>query len=464
MLPVEAAAALEDREGIVDLTVALLRILRDHRNEYDEARQLASSEERAQLARFRQQLVLRLRDVPSHEALSLSGSGLVQLAEAAGPPTGLPLLTQRAVAEALDDAFGPEFHDAVSSWYWPRRKGKSRRFDGHWALVAPGDPIPLSAERRDRVRGARRSGRGMTDAEQAPDRLAHIKLAPEHPYESEIWIDFRIGSEVAQPEVLAVAVGSPTRIRDFPRPSQATFPYGPSDPEAAAASLSDLVATAGRRGVQLALFPELVLRPEARSEILRAWLALPPEARPRMVLPGSEHSEETGVPTNSASLYCVADGADEIDRLPPFAHHKFKPLVRRSSDTGEVWPIEPLASRPDSIRLHVSHGLTVAVLICRDFLGAHIDSLVADLEPDLLLVPSMTPETDEMSARAQALAAGPALVEVYLANAWPRASAPPFFAHPHEVDPLQPLPVRSPGVGVITLREGLEVEWIEPAS
>ncbi len=194
------------------------------------------------------------------------------------------------------------------------------------------------------------------------------------------------------------------------------------------------------------------------------WHELAPERRPPLLLPGSEHSYETGEWTNSASLYCASDGVEYHDALPEFAHHKFRPLTRRLRNGGGVWPVEPLAAQPESVRLHVSHGLTVAVLICRDFLGAHIDSLIADLEPDIVLVPSMTPEADEMTARAAALASGHALAEVYVANAWPRSSAPPFVAHPHETDPLCRLPLGAPAAGVVVLRDSLEVEWIELAS
>lgn len=449
----DVAAALVGGEGLIDLTVALLRALRNEQKEYQAAVQLADADDRIDVARFRRALTDSLAEVQSYRLSSMDSRQLLACIERSGLPPRSRLLMLRAVAEALDNAFGEHIYHEIAAWYWPRRSGATRRIDGHWAPVGADDPIPLSSERRDRVRGPRRTVAGMSDGEQAPDRLAHMKLAPRHPSGPKMWIDFRISQDVAHAEVLTVGVGSPTGRQHFPWPPSADLPYEPLEPTLVARRQVDLTKAAGERGAQLVIFPELVLTRGTRQRILDGWLGLPRSRRPRLLLPGSEHTHATDSWTNSASLYCAADGGDgEFRRLPPYAHHKFKPVMRRTKPGGDVWPIEELAPQPMSIRLHVAHGLSVAVLICRDFIGSGVDTLVAELEPDILLVPAMTPRTDEMRGRAMALATGFGLVEVYLANAW-AATAAPFCAHPNRDLPVVDLQPDVPGVSLVSLRE-----------
>lgn len=303
------------------------------------------------------------------------------------------VLVARAVAEGLDAGAGQFFAD------W---------FHGLELDLSPNDPFPV-AENNVRRWVATSSGSPGIRTE-ALDRLPRLRLAPADLRGLRVsmrWADAKL-AELEHVERFGLGVvANPDVFETFTweRYSIDTrglfFHVRPHDPPALDAKIRALVATAERRGVDLLLLPELCLTAEMHAALVatHAFGRLP------FVVAGSHHSPSgVGPGQNEATLF--AHGR------PIASHRKFRPVIfpDRFDDTGATRQVarqEHLRVDESRISVLVTGDWSVAVLICKDVMENAVQDLLRDLAVQLVLVPAMSPKTEDFADLAQQLGRDP---------------------------------------------------------
>jgi hypothetical protein len=398
----------------------------------------------------------------------LAGAEVDALLGDVEPPDVPDLRIVHALAMALDEAHGGRFyHDAIE-WYAARDGTAGRgplgvRFAVH---ARAGDPVPISAERRVRVRGSSRSTEGALPYEERPDRVPHLTVVPELPGDAELIVDFRLHDAIDNFETAVVATGHPTtRMRDFALES---FPMGPADPAATESVLLAALRVAREQKAQLLILPELVSTPEIRARLVAGWSALGGEA-PLVLIPGTEHVRDGTQRCNVASVVTMADADEFVDGPSSwFAHKKFRPTTSWVSKmpTRTRRQTEELDYQPVSLRVHATSGLKIAVLICRDFLESEARRLVEAAEIDVLVIPALAAKLDAFHDPAAELATQ-YMTEVFVVNGMRsvRRRGPGafgFVAHPGPTEPVIDLgaPRRRGVTMIMAVGEDPIVRWV----
>lgn len=309
--------------------------------------------------------------------------------ESVGAPE---VLVARAFAEGLDAGAGQFFAD------W---------FHGADLDLGPNQPFPV-AENNVR-RWVRKSTGSPGLRTEALDRLPRLRLAPQDLRGLRVtmrWIDAmlselehvqRIGlAAVAEPDVFSVFTWDRYTIDS----RSLFFNVRPQDPPLLEQAIRD-VLTAAEHQVDLLLMPELCLS----SELYEALLASGALARIPFVVAGSHHSPAgRGPGQNQASLFVRGKAVA--------THRKFRPVIfpdRLDDDGGSanVQRHEHLDVEDSRITVLFTGDFSIATLICKDVMDNAVQDMLRELAVQLVLVPAMSPKTEDFADLAQQLGRDP---------------------------------------------------------
>jgi hypothetical protein len=157
--------------------------------------------------------------------------------------------------------------------------------------------------------------------------------------------------------------------------------------------LKAILTAAIDQGVDILIFPELVVDHDARTEIRRFLCHHNPAGQLKLVVAGSYHSERNeGGYVNQAPMF---DWQGNI----VWRHNKLSRYGQRDKKTGNL--LEE--------RIHTAHPLTfvdtpigrIATLICLDYLQGSVMETIRKIGCDYLLVPLMTTSIDQFIIRAR---------------------------------------------------------------
>lgn len=172
--------------------------------------------------------------------------------------------------------------------------------------------------------------------------------------------------------------------------------------------LTQVVHAASDQGVNLLVFPELMITPDHRHQVAEQLRALN-KAAPQGVVLGSFHVwaeeevEERDAPRNESSLMSAGGN-------PLLVHHKRGRFRLLPMDLNQVWFPEaelPIKTQMKEISERIQQKLPIRVLetslgrimtaICADLIAeddTRIEDLIHRLRPDLLVIVAMSPETE----------------------------------------------------------------------
>lgn len=195
---------------------------------------------------------------------------------------------------------------------------------------------------------------------------------------------------------------------------QARRPEGMENPEKLTEHLTRVIETAATEKVHLLVLPELTVSSEAREQLVKA-LQKNRSRWPYGVVAGSFHEWPAGT-TNAKALPCNEARLLDHKGQALLKHQKKKGFrIHRGYVTPRFFPEfrpEQLPSGVSEVFEGIEDGSALAVLdtalgrlallICFDAIAADpergYDHLVQCLRPDLLLVISMSPETERFEA------------------------------------------------------------------
>lgn len=311
-------------------------------------------------------------------------------------------LTARATAIALDQVLGIRFAGSFSGRSILRLK--------------PRDAFPVHPPTAyELVTRSERSGNPLLRTP-ALDRLRHLRLAPEDMRGIDVEIVWKSAvlahlTALAPSSKFAIAhpVSEPSRSflwRRYERDGVGLF-YGvrPFDLEAHWRQLASLIEKAADSDVAVLALPELCLTDELLDR-LRGHAQL---ERIPLLIAGSRHVEASAPGENESVFF--AHGI-EVGR-----HQKFRPY--EFDDDGDdgggriasaVRRREDITPRAPLLRLYVSGGWSVVILICKDAIDRDVAELLRALQVQLVVVPSWSDTTDDYFTLAHALAADPQTV------------------------------------------------------
>ncbi len=449
----------EPRVGALAVLVPMMRELHAHRDEHRAEMTSVDRNLERDLTQWIRAGAAFLRG-QDFDARSVPVDADERLVAAMPLPEPIPRWTgRRAVALSFDAAYGDDISQLCLEWY-AARAGHAR-LDNRFAVrLRPGDPVPVSRERRHRVRGADRTTEGRATYEEASHRLPHVTLVPDLAAGTEVIVDFRLYDAWPHPGTASVGTCHPTRgWRDF---DTKTFPVVPVDEQAIIERLRGQLDALSAAGCQVVLLPELVSTPTIRRALIDHWLTQGLR-RPPILVPGSEHGfDADGSNVNITFVVSERDAADGsgFATVPEFAHRKFRPVT--GGMHGVAWAREPLATQPVSVRVHVTPDLKAAVLICRDADDDVALALLKALEVDIVLVPALTPSFDQLVGVGRDVAQR-YLTELYVANgvrvAHDGVSTAAASFHPRLLDPLQFLAAPSDEFGLGIFVPGRPPAW-----
>lgn len=311
-------------------------------------------------------------------------------------------LAARATAVALDQVLGTRF---------------ARRFAGTEPLrLSRCDAFPVHPPTAFQlVTKAERSGNPSLRTPPF-DHLPHLRIAPEDMRGIDVelvWRPVALAHLTALADsskfAVAHAVSSPEdafRWRRYEREGVGLF-YGvqPRDAEAHWQKLSALIQRAAEHKVTVLALPELCLT-DTLLDRLRDHVQL--KELP-LLIAGSRHLDGDMPGENEAVIF--AHGV-EVGR-----HQKFRPYEfddDRDDDDVVVSPsirrCEDLCPRAPQLRLYISGGWSVVVLICKDAIDRDVTDLLRALQVQLVVVPSWSDTTDDYYTLAVGLAADPQAV------------------------------------------------------
>ncbi len=211
--------------------------------------------------------------------------------------------------------------------------------------------------------------------------------------------------------------GFEPQLLPYERTEDGTIPF--RYVRTASPSLSDvkirieaILTAAIDRGVDILIFPELVVDHDARSEIGRFLCHHNPSGQLKLVVAGSFHSEwGEGGYVNQAPMF---DWQGNI----VWRHNKLSRYALRHEEMGKspkgVSLQESLNTKAgDRMQenIHISHPLAfvdtpigrIATLICLDYLQEAVIRAVREIGCDFLLVPLMTTRIDTFESHARDL-------------------------------------------------------------
>jgi predicted amidohydrolase len=324
----------------------------------------------------------------------LDGSDAHQLASIVAQRAGAPdVLVARAVAEGLDAGAGQFFAD------W---------FHGRLLDLSPNDPFPV-AENNVRRWVTTSTGNPDTRSE-ALDRLPRLRLAPADLRGLRVsmrWADAPL-AELEHVERFGVGVVSDPDVFNaftwerYSIDAQGLFfDVRPRDPAALTDRIRAVVETAERRAVDLLLLPELCVTAEMHASLIAAGTF----DRLPFVVAGSHHNPPgVGPGHNEATLF--------VRGHPIASHRKFRPVILpdRYDDAGcacEVIRQEHLRVDESRISVLVTGDWSVATLICKDAIENAVQDLLRELAVQLVLVPAMSPTTEDFADLARLLGRDP---------------------------------------------------------
>lgn len=303
------------------------------------------------------------------------------------------VLSARAMAEGLDAGAGQFFAD------W---------FHGMDLDLAPNDPFPVT-DSNVRRWVASSTGRPSTRTEPL-DRLPRLRLAPADLRGLRVsmrWVDAKL-AELEHVERFGLGVVSGPDVFDafaWERYTIGTqglfFNVRPRRPAELEARIHARVVEAEQRDVDLLLLPELCITEEMHASLIakKTFDRLP------FVVAGSYHSPpEVGPGHNESVLF--AHGRRVA------SHRKFRPVVipDRYDDAGaacEVARQEHLRVDESRISVLVTGDWSVALLICKDAMENAVQDLLRELAVQLVLVPAMSPNTEDFADLARQLGRDP---------------------------------------------------------
>ncbi|MBI1948526.1 MAG: hypothetical protein HYS27_22760 [Deltaproteobacteria bacterium] len=149
-----------------------------------------------------------------------------------------------------------------------------------------------------------------------------------------------------------------------------------------------LVEVAEREGARIALMPELCVTDAQQRELIE-WFQ---KDRKRMLFTaGSAHSEDGGRRMNLARTHVHQD--------LHLVHEKFNPYILN----GQLG--EDLHETKSELTVYALGDLrTLVVLVCKDLLAHRVADVLAEMRLWLVLVPSLSPKTDDFRTVAGILA------------------------------------------------------------
>ena len=384
-----------DDVHIVDLARALLLVcrtlegdLRRDRNDASRAHAFVQIRQRA-FAWFE---ALDGERLDARDAAELLG--LLEDVRASGDA-----IAARAVAEGLDDALGVRF--AGSFVFRPP------------LTLRPRDAFPVHPPAAYLL--VTRVDRSGNPALRTPaiDRLRHLRLAPDDMRGIDvelIWQSAALAHLTTLTSSSKFAVAHPVvdpsssfRWQRYTRDGVGLF-YGvqPRDAEAHWETVTALVSRAADQRVAVLALPELCLT----DELFERLRVHPRLAEIPLLVAGSRHVEQAAPGENEAVAFAHGRQIGHHQKFHPFEFDddlddsgiKTASRVRRRED------IRPRAPR---LRLHVSSGWSMVVLICKDAIDRDVGELLRALQVQLVVVPSWSDTTDDYDLLARALAADP---------------------------------------------------------
>ncbi len=321
---------------------------------------------------------------------------------AGGEEFGMALLQQRRIAPPTDDApqaervrFGAAMLRGLEQAYMraggnmraPRRAAElETAYGGEFGYVMPFPPAFRDSKKPWPPYFARRGLAETRCLRKQLDTGHEIDLVIGDP----IGRDGAIGCAAALFESV-VANGPDGAPIDFKKVSRFLFHSVTLSPASVAPALIE--AMAGDESVDVLVFPELTMPPERLDELVellrqKPWHTGGPLRAPALVVGGSWHRKTEG--GKHVNLAPVLRSNGEIIGW----HSKNMPFRRRAS----VEDIKP----SNQILVVATPTLTAAIATCLDFCQETESNVYADLDVDLVLIPSMGQQTTLESHDGQA--------------------------------------------------------------
>ena len=375
------------------------------------------------------------------------------LAAALEPLDGIPaVVVARALAELIDDRYGPTFTASFSrrSPYPP----------------GVGDPVPLDSPDLREVTDLSPTSPPWRLANRL-DETRRVRLAGEWAAQFRVVFDYSLSGALAglvAADTVVATIHPNAALEEFRLPEdgrERSFPVQPRDVDGQRRRIDALISTAVDRGASIVVLPELSVT-EALARDLEDWVRRPGSLR--LLVAGSYHHElpDADTPVRRNTALAWVRGADH-----PLTQDKHSPADRPVVEdlTPEGWP---------ELRVHVTaDGWHVVLAICRDLLNPRAVEALTEAGANLVLVPAMS-ETLVPFGSPVAHLVGDDQALVVVANnpaQWSR-----------DAQPVAPRPARAlvghpgfgqltrsvatteavPGVALLRIRSG-ELKWVPVA-
>lgn len=308
-------------------------------------------------------------------------------------------LTARAAAVALDQQFGPDFY-----LYFAAR--------GRSFLVGAdvGFPVvPCQHFRLMKASGFDASGDpGLRSSRH--DTLDYLRLAPSdmHGLEVEMVLCDKDLDGLTSDTRFAVGVLGQSIEADYEwdrysGPSPLFFRVRPQNPERHDAQLQAVMMAIEKEAPDVVVLPELCWTKESFQRLRHETVL----RNVPLLIMGSRHEHNGGSGgTNVSAVYAHGKLLGE--------HRKFKPVVFADTltddgliSTGQVKRQEHLLDLRHRVTVFCGAGLSFATVICKDAIDRAVREILSAFAVHLILVPAMSPTTEDFCDLANDLAADP---------------------------------------------------------
>ena len=421
----------ENLQSTLYVSVRILRSLRDHAAAYR-----AAYVPRDERLRIQRELAPLVRAAYGDDAM-LTGRRLAlgdledEIRRHASNSVPVMALS-RIVAECLDKEYGDHFWEQIRRYYNLHESTQGRPVKSQRLTID--DPVPVCAS----IFGGTGPDRGTNPRNlprwRSPERIGHFVLAPAEVKQFEVHLNFELTKELnaLQPAGQRVAVVSPSdHSDDFAWDTDEhktrywnVHPRGKSDkprghPRARSAAdyrslLQRGVDTAIANNTRLVVLPELSMTPKEAENLADYWQQQQPSQQdagerrvPTILVAGSYH--EPGESTHNVATI--------VGRSARFPLYKATPHVYRPRRTGQAPEHPPTSSTEqgtdesdDEERFEIVESIiqrdepevtvfcgrhvTLAVVVCVDFLMDALRDLLRNLDVGMVVVPSMTDKTN----------------------------------------------------------------------
>ncbi len=394
-------SAIQDAAHLADLARRLLLICRNQKQVYLDARHECRylHEERQLRAR-----VAGFFSDQSEDFVSAVRQALAHIV-AVNRHDMPDVVCARAIAWGLDDSKGDKFFDMLRN----DALGGAMRLESDMAI-----PVSSPSLADIFAPGRREANSEPLTVGMPVDQLRHMRLAPSDFRHFEITIDYSFAKALTfleQPRVkhirFAVAALNWDRGEFEVPPSGAArefavpfFPVSHKDRDLQLNRLRQVVRQANENEAYVLVLPELSLVEDdvaALSALMESF-----DGTLRLLVAGSYHTVEESRQLNRAeSLVRTSD--EEGEKVRSWSHDKFSEFSYREPGS-KVDNVEQI-TRDRKLRLVMTRGFVLLVVICKDLLEVDCRRLADELGVTLLLVPAMTPKTQAFEAIATNLTA-----------------------------------------------------------